>query len=57
MNVVVNGAAKRESTTEKLLGLQIDQNIGWKSHFYGSEENLLKQVSSGHAEETEKVPP
>ena len=44
----MNGEAKRESTSEKLLGLQIDQNLGWKSHFYGTEEEpgLLKQLSS-----------
>ena len=44
----MNGEVKRESTSEKLLGLQIDQNIGWKSHFYGTEEDqgLFKQLSS-----------
>ena len=40
MKISVDGKEVLESSSEKLLGLVINNTLTWKNHLYGDEENV-----------------
>ena len=46
-NVSICGDIKKETESEKLLGIILNNKLTWKNHLYGNEENLglIKQLS------------
>ena len=46
-SVAVDGQMKKETESEKLLGITVNNKLNWKNHLYGDEVNtgLLKQLS------------
>ena len=47
MSIVIDGKEVAETASEKLLGVRMNNELSWKSHLYGDEENigLIQQLS------------
>ena len=47
VTILVDGQAVKESKSEKLLGVVINNNMTWKEHLYGDDNNkgLISQLS------------